>query len=120
MKQTKLEALEDIVANNKEIRTIHKLLQVLEIPKREIQKLQKKDKKLYQRLKAYSEELVANMFEMVIERPRQAAQYLQLAKDQESFYNTLFGEATDNIVMPEIVIKREKSNTNINIIDAKK
>lgn len=120
MKQTKLEALEDIIANNKEIRTIHKLLQVLEVPKRDVIKLQRKDKRFYTRLKSYCEELVANLYEMVIERPRQAAQYLQLAKEQENYYNTIFGESIESAITPEIIIKREKSSTNINVIDIKK
>lgn len=120
MKQTKLEALESIIANNKEIRTIHKLLQVLEVNKREVVKLEKKDKKFFTKLKSYCEELVANLYEMVIERPRQATQYLQLAKEQENYYNTIFGENIESAIIPEIVIKREKSSTNINVIDIKK
>lgn len=121
MKQTKLEALEAIIANNmSSVRTIHKLLQILEIPKREVIKLQKKDKKLYFKLKSYCEELVANLYELVIDRPRQATQYLQLAKEQESYYNTIFGESLESAITPEIVIKREKSTTNINVIDIKK
>lgn len=120
MKQTKLETLQAIIANQTEIRTIHKLLQVLEIPKREVLKLEHKDQELYTKLKRYCEQLVANLYELVIDRPRQATQYLQLAKEQENFYNTLFGESIESSITPEIVIKREKSSTNINVIDIKK
>ena len=120
MKQTKLEALEAIIANNRDIRTIHKLLQVLEVPKRDVMKLERKDKIFYTRLKSYCEYIVANLYEMVIERPRQAAQYLQLAKEQENYYNTIFGESIESAITPDIIIKREKSSTNINVIDIKK
>lgn len=120
MKDTKIKQLQALINSNNKIFTIHKLLQLLEISKKDIQKMEKKDKKLYTELKKQCEVLVANLYELIVERPRQATQYLQLANQQEQFFNTIFGESTENITMPDIVIKREKSSTNINIIETTK
>ena len=119
MEARKIEILEHIIKNGVEIRTIHKLLQTLDINKRDVAKIENQDIEFYNKLKKHCEYLVANLYELVIDRLRQATLYLQLAKDQEEFFNNLFGESTDNILLPEIVIKREKSSTNINIVEKK-
>ena len=116
---TKLEQLENIIKATDAPRTIHKLLQVLEINKREVDKLQKKDKKLYNKLKEQCNKLVADLYELTIDRPRQATQYIQLANQQEELYNKLFNETIEQSIAPSVIIKRDKSTTNINIINNK-
>lgn len=99
------------------VRTIHKLLQVMDINKRDIKKLEREEPNFIFEFKKYCEYLIANLYEYVIDRPRQAQQYMALAKEQEQYYNLLFGEQQDAFITPDIVIKREESATSITIID---
>lgn len=122
MEITKLEVLKSIIDNQpitkQTIRTIHKLLQVLEINKKDLMTtMPKKEKELYALLKKHCEKIVADLYEMVINFPRQSQQFLALAKEQEQYYNAIFGESTESFIMPNVVIKRDKSKTSINVID---
>ena len=119
MMETKKQALESIInANNNEIRTIQKLLQATNIKKREVREIKEQDVEFYNMLHEHCEMLVANLFELIIDRPRQAQIYLTLAKEQEALFNNLFGDNVENSLMPTIEITRDNSSTTtIDIID---
>lgn len=101
---------------NSTARTIHKLLIEINLKRREVRELKDNNSELYEAIKTKCDEIIAELYEFTLDKPRQAQQYLTLIKAQEEYYQSIFVEENeDTLLAPKIEIIKEESETNLNI-----
>ena len=101
---------------NSGARTIHKLLIELELKRKDVREMKDTDNEVYDLIKSKCDEIIADLYEFTLDKPRQAQQYLTLIKAQEEYYQKIFVEENeDTLLAPKIEIIKQESETSLNI-----